>query len=809
MGTGYANPAQAFPSLHRETTMMRQPRRGKDRRDRVCLGLLCLLILTACATTEEQRFPLDYSSGIEATFQRDTAREALPAYLRMGADLERRGDFVGAAIAYRNASMSARVLGRLQDALDTGQKAVAMAERTGKPFHLAVALVGLGRTHIGLNAPQKAIPVFERAAQYAREARQPSPEASSYSGLSLAYRRLGKPEQAVDHETKAVAVLEAAIPRLTVEWSRFGVEAQRRLAGLERNYAETLVGLGWTHFSLRQWDPARLAFQKALEVGQRIRVPQVVASAHQGLGTIAARQGDFQVGVSQLEEALRLSQRPEFVARTQETLGRVYRGMGKLPEAEAALRQAVTGIEDLRSLLGSEELRESFFEDKAATYELLVLTLLERGKATEAFDVSERARARAFLDLLGNRVTLSRGRSQALIAEERTLRERISALKAQPEDSPALRRELELAREAYQAFLQRVRQVDREQASLMTVEPLTLPQVQGLLPEGAVLLEYFVTQQGTILWTVEREAVSAVTLPLRDQGLARLVQSFRELIASPERQAETAQMAQALFDQLVRPALRGRAPRELLIVPHDALHYLPFQALMSAPGRYLIQDAPLYYYSSASLMQFTRAKAQAGPFSLFGLGNPDLRDPTLYLRYAEREVRAVADLFPQSVILVQRDATKTTTREHSPRHTLLHFATHAELDEADPLGSALLLAPSNGDDGRLEVQEIFGLNLQASLVVLSACETALGRLTRGDELTGLTRAFIYAGTPSIITTLWKVNDRASYELMRDFYRHLEAGQNKAEALRQAQLATLAKYPHPYYWAAYQLTGEPR
>ncbi|OGB94835.1 MAG: hypothetical protein A3H39_07530 [candidate division NC10 bacterium RIFCSPLOWO2_02_FULL_66_22] len=789
--------------------MMRRPRRGKDRRDRVCLGLLCLLILTACATTDEQRFPLDYQAGIEATYQPDRAREALPAYLGMGSDLERRGDFVGAAIAYRNASLSARVLGRLQDALNTSQKAVEMAERSKKPIHLAIALVALGHTHIGLNAPQKAIPVFERAAQLARESQNPGPEAVSYSGLSLANRRLGNLEQAVEHETKAVAVLEAAIPRLTIESRRFGVEGQRRLAGLERNYAEGLLGLGWTHANRRQWEPARLAFQKALDAGNRIRVPQVVASATQGLGIIAARQGDFQAAVGQLEEALQLSQRPEFVARTQEALGRAYRGMGRLPEAEAALRQAVAGIEDLRSLIGSEELRESFFEDKAATYEFLVLTLIEQGKGSDAFDVSERARARAFLDLLGNRVTLSRVRSQALIAEERALRERISALKAQPEDSPALRRELELAREAYRAFLQRVRQVDREQSSLMTVEPLTLSQVQALLPEDAVLLEYFVTQQATILWTVDRKTVSAISLPLRGPGLARLVQSFREMIASRERQDDTQRMAQSLFNQLVRPALRGRTFRELLIVPHDALHYLPFQALMSAPGRYLIQDAPLYYYSSASLMQFTRAKVQGGTANLFALGNPDLQDPTLNLRFAEREVRAVAALFPNTVLLTRREATKATTREHSPRHTILHFATHAELDETDPLGSALRLAPSNSDDGRLEVQEIFGMELHASLVVLSACETALGKLTRGDELTGLTRAFIYAGTPSIITTLWKVSDRASYELMREFYQHLKAGRDKAEALRQAQLATLAKYPHPYYWAAYQLTGEPR
>ncbi len=119
------------------------------------------------------------------------------------------------------------------------------------------------------------------------------------------------------------------------------------------------------------------------------------------------------------------------------------------------------------------------------------------------------------------------------------------------------------------------------------------------------------------------------------------------------------------------------------------------------------------------------------------------------------------------------------------------------------------MTPSGSDDGRLEVQEVFGLTLQANLVVLSACETHLGKLKKGDELTGLTRAFIYAGTPSIITTLWQVSDRSSYELMRLFYQNLKAGLNKAEALQQAQIATLERHAHPYYWAAYQLTGEPR
>ncbi len=805
---------------------------------------LCLLAVAGCATTAEQgssqaaeqgkaqaranrassqpagqarspggderRFPLNYLSGVEATYDLDTAREALAAYKKMGASLERSQRYPGAAIAYKNAAGAASTLGRLQEALELSQRAVEMAEHTRQPLHLGPAYLTLGWSQIHLSAPLKAIPALEQAARYAKEAGNPNAEASSFSGLSRAYRMIGKRELAVENTTQAVQVLEATLAAKTVEWTKSGMQGQRRLTNLEREYAQALTELGWNHVSLRQWGPAQAAFEKALEIGNQIQLQHVIATAHQGLGAAAGRQGDSQTSVKHLEEALRLNPRPGAAAWTQGALGRAYRGMGKLPEAEEALRQAVAGYEDLRSQLGSETLREVFFEDKAEIYEFLVLTLLEQGKAAEAFDASERARARAFLDLLANKVTLSRGRTQALIAEERALRERISAIRAQPEDSPTLRQELELAREAYQAFLQRVRKMDREQASLMTVEPLTVREVQDLLPEGSVLLEYFVTGQGvTLLWTVERGSVSAVTLRGGRQMVAQRVQAFRELIATRNRVAETQRLAQALFNQFVRPGLRQRRPKELLIVPHDALHYLPFQALMPAPDRYLIQEAPLYYYSSASLMQFTREKALGGLPTPFAVGNPDLKDPTLNLRYAEREVRGVADLFPGAVLLTRQEATKTKARDHSSQHTLLHFATHAELDETDPMGSALLLTPDTGDDGHLEVQEIFGLNLHASLVVLSACETALGKLTRGDEMTGLTRAFIYAGAPSVITTLWKVNDRASYELMREFYKNLKDGKDKAEALRQAQLATLEKYPHPYFWAAYQLTGEPR
>jgi CHAT domain-containing protein len=810
--------------------------------------LLCLSTVSGCATTEEttaaapgrgrgrapsparastddqQRFPLNYVSAQRAALDPATAQAALAAYRRMGADLERQERFAQSAIAYSNATVSARALGRLQDALDASQKAVQMAERAGDPRHLAPALLRQGETHMDLNAPQRAIPVLERAAQYARESSNPTAEAGSYIWLSRAYRRLGKPDSAKESTQKAIAVLEPAILALRRMRPRPGTRERARLWNMQRTYANALLDLGWSQIALQELDPAQVSLQKAMEVGKQIRVAHVTALAQQGLGRVAAAQSDFQGAVTHLQESLRLSRQPGFVGTTQRALGRAYRGMGKLPEAEEALRKAVAGIEDVRSQLQSEEHREAFVEDKMDAYAQLIQVLFDQGKLAEAFDMSERARARAFLDLLGNRVSLSKGRDAALIAEERALQERIAQLKAretigedeeeEPEETthpgqPPLQRELDLAREAYAAFLTRVRAQSREQASLMTVEPLTLPEVQALLGPETVLLEYFVGGGRTLLWAVTSGSLRAVRLRIGEDDLTRRVSEFRDLIGSRGRLDELQKAAQDLYRTLVGPAFPGGPPRELIIVPHRVLHYLPFHASMPAPGRYLLQDSLVSYLSSASLLQFTREKRDAGAPSALAVGNPDLGDPALNLRYAEREVREVERLFPQTTVLVRKDATKDQTRRHLNAQSLIHLATHADFDEQDPLGSALLLRPEGKDTGRLEVQEIFGLDLDSNLVILSACETSLGKLTQGDEVVGLTRAFIYAGTPSVITTLWQVDDRSSYELMQSFYESLRAGQAKGEALRKAQIATLAKYPHPYYWAAYQLTGEPR
>ncbi|HEX9900391.1 MAG TPA: tetratricopeptide repeat protein, partial [Candidatus Methylomirabilis sp.] len=304
-------------------------------------------------------------------------------------------------------------LGRLQVALETSQKAVEMAERTGNPRHIAPALIRLGQTHMDLNAPQRAIPVFEKAAQHAQDARNPNAEGSSYIWLSRAYRRLGKPDLARENTEEAVSVLESAILRMQGGRRGRGSRGEGGLWNMERNYANALLDLGRNDLALSRLESARTAFQKALEAARRIGDPHLMAHAQQGLGRVAAGRREFQAAVTHLQEALRLSQQAAFVETTQRILGRIYREVGDLSQSEDFLRKAVASIEDMRSQLQSEEHREAFVEDKMGAYAQLIQVLFDQRKIAEAFEMSERARARAFLDLLGNRVSLSKGRSAA------------------------------------------------------------------------------------------------------------------------------------------------------------------------------------------------------------------------------------------------------------------------------------------------------------------------------------------------------------------------------------------------------------
>ena len=762
-----------------------------------------------------------------------------------------------AIVAYMQAASAANSSGQLQKAVIYGEKALEIARRTKAPAYNRAdpvldypplpelsAIRTLLPIYRSVRAFDKAAALIEKGFTLAREVRDLNRREDSEAALSAAlgseFLRQREYEKAIDALLNAVYLRKS----FTAGVRRFSRTAENSENGL----VGSLIDLGDAYRSAGRSDEAMQYYQEAFEYVKQGRLRYTAEySLYAGIGQVNLQQRNFSQALENFQKALALAEaqrRINAVSSVNQRIGDILRQTGKSAEAVSYYQKAIQQIESTRALLESEEYRQSYFEGRVNVYERLIRDLMASGRTEEAFNYSERARSRAFLDVLGTKVQLANVKS-GLLQEEMALQERVAGVKARlqsTDENPGdLRRELREAERAYDSLLAKVRKQNKEQTSLMAVEPLTLKQVQELLQPGTTLVEYFVGQVTTRVWIIEKERMQYVGIRLGKQELEERVRTLRDSIFALGEQEKFNESSTFLYQELIQPILPHASGNELIVVPHDVLHYLPFHALRSLDGRYLIEQYPIYYISSASLLQFVKEKRKAGGEKVLAFGNPDLGDPEKNLEYAELEAEEVKNVYPQSTVYVKKDATEEKSKSLSPNYDILHFATHAQLNEDDPLSSAVLLAKEDKEDGRLEVREIFGMDLKAKLVVLSGCETGLGKLSTGDELVGLTRAFIYAGTPSVVASLWSVDDSSTAHLMASFYRNLKT-MSKVEALRQAQLELIrgegrsdllarrgvggigklgettksesaSRGPisistsHPYFWAPFILVGD--
>ncbi|WP_199317510.1 CHAT domain-containing protein [Planktothricoides raciborskii] len=276
-----------------------------------------------------------------------------------------------------------------------------------------------------------------------------------------------------------------------------------------------------------------------------------------------------------------------------------------------------------------------------------------------------------------------------------------------------------------------------------------------------------------------------------------------------------------LHKLLIKPIedlLPTNPDERVIFVPTDALFYLPFAALVDEEGKFLIEKHTIVMSPAITVLETTHKQRQnlsSSAQDIVIVGNPQMPKlapspgeepkPLAPLHYAEKEAIEIAKMFNTSA-LIGANATESTVVERLKTARIIHFATHGFVDNIQPLNSGVALTPGGSEDGLLTADEIFDLKLNAELVVLSACDTGLGQLT-GDGMIGLSRSFLNAGVPSLVMSLWAVDDRTTSQLMVQFYQNLQTTPNKAQALRQAMLTMKNQYPDPYYWAAFTLIGE--
>ncbi len=431
-----------------------------------------------------------------------------------------------------------------------------------------------------------------------------------------------------------------------------------------------------------------------------------------------------------------------------EGLGRVEIARGDRPAALKAYLETVRLAEGLRSKFQSEEFKTGLFGDIQKVFDTALDLSLEARDFEAAWALSEASRSRQLLDSVRERAT-----------------------------------------------------------DTLATERVSLVQLQQSLAHGEGVLQFHVLENRSVVWLIGRDGVKASLLPQGQAGLARLVDAFRSSVI--ERRRDTTTLAVGLYKTLLSDTDLSQV-RRLFVVPHGPLHYLPFQALND--GRtYLVERMALAVWPSSAIGARLIASGKSAAPSLLGFGNPST-EKNVPLPGAEREVQRIAKLFPRNQIFVQQEATKLRFRTGANQASVVHVAAHAEMDEVDPLFSRILFASTPNETGLLEARDVYSLDLAGvQLITLSACESGLGKVARGDEIIGFTRSFLSAGTHSIVASLWPVADDSTDLMMGRLYPELSQGRDLMASMQLAQIEVQRnrRFTHPFFWAPFNVIGNGR
>jgi CHAT domain-containing protein/tetratricopeptide (TPR) repeat protein len=693
-------------------------------------------------------------------------------------------------------------LGDLDRALKSYDHAKKIYHESGRRDGEVAALIGIGSTRQRMRQLDQALGAFEEA----RKA------ASEESWQVLHYLGLG--QYAAGRPAEALPNLERALQ--TAQDSHNSM-----------NEGATRLALGSVYRVLGNLDAAAEQFGKSIDLGIALEIPNIVAPAL-------------------LQRAM------------------LRRDEGRLEAARDDIERALALIESTRRNIAGQQLRTSFFATRRGFYEFYIDLLLrldgfhpKKGYQALALAASERARARGLLDLIAEgRIDVRQGLTPDLRRQEDQLSDELS------KDQSELRKidlSAERAKELRADFARldtrreqlewQIREQNPRYAGVRSPRILDMTEIRSqVLDDRTAFIEFALGEKGSTLFVVTRRTLSTYPLPPASLIAGQVLQ-LRKGLEQESRltRRDYLDAAFQLYQSLLAPAAQALAGKQrLLIAPDGALYYIPFEALLTEPAQgdypdlpYLLRRYSISYVPSASVLASLREPRQeplpTSPKKLVAFAPfPGSANGTVARRAApgdaagadgdrwnrqplpasKQEILELARLYPGESLSFLGDDANEGTVKHNPAvvHThRLHFATHAQLDERYPEYSALVLTRGAGEDGLLQVHEIFRLRLSADLVVLSACQTALGKEVTGEGLIGLTRAFFYAGVPSLVVSLWNVADGPTPDLMLDFYKDLDRLNDKGVALRNAKLSMIkrGKYAHPSYWAPFILIGEPR
>jgi CHAT domain-containing protein/Tfp pilus assembly protein PilF len=737
--------------------------------------------------------------------------------------------------------------GNNRRALEFFQKSLVLAESLGAKIGIATNLQNIGNLHRKQANYELALQYYRKALELNEGLKDKEGVAGSLNNIGIVYSQQGDYAQALEYYQKSLKLKEEI--------------------GRKDSIAGTLTNIGIAYSYLNNYEMALQHYKKSLMLDEEVGSKKGAAMSLNTIALIYNRQRNYPLALEHAERSVTLAAQSgnlDYLWQSHTTAGRAHLGLDHFDQAQKSFGEAISTIETLRAqTIGGEQEQQRFFEDKLGPYHGMTALLTKQGKPAEAFSYAELAKARVLLDVLqSGRVSVAKAMSTPERERESKLKRELAALGAEV-SRESLGRQSDRARlTELRARLQKARlEYEDYQTTLYAAhpelkvrrgetQPITLSETSQLLPDAAsALVEYMVTDEKTYLFVLTRGAragepvaLKTYTLEIKGKELAQQVERFRQQLA--RRDLDFNERARSLYDLLLAPArseLQGK--RTLIIVPDGTLWELPFQTLQSSDNRFLIEDHVISYAPSLTVlreMMRSRRKENAAPSAptLLAFGNPSLGkrmgesatsgvplmdeklDP---LPEAERLVNQLPQLYgaQQSRVYTGAEAREDRVKTEAAGFRLLQLATHGVRNDLNPMYSYVLLSQtaSQTEDGLLEAWEMMNLNLGADLVILSACETARGRVGAGEGMIGMTWALFVAGSPATVVSQWKVESASTTELMLEFHRQLKEKYRNdksrvtttAEALRAAELKMLAnsQYRHPFYWAGFVLIGDGR
>ncbi|KAB8331770.1 CHAT domain-containing protein, partial [Scytonema tolypothrichoides VB-61278] len=679
--------------------------------------------------------------------------------------------------------------GDYKQAIQYYQQSLSIARAIGDKQGEGNSLGSLGLAYGSLGDYKQAIQYYQQYLPIARAIGDKQGEGASLGNLGNAYFSLGDYKQAIQYYQQSLSIARAI--------------------GDKQGEGNSLGSLGLAYDSLGDYKQAIQYHQQSLSIARAIGDKQGEGASLGNMGVVYLSLGDYKQAIQYQQQWLSIARAigdKQSEGNSLNNLGYALLNSNNPKAAETNLRSAIAVWESMRARLGDNDtFKISIFEIQAMSYRLLQQALIAQNQPTQALEIAERGRARAFAELLASR---------------------------QQSNSPA------------PPNLERIQQIAKQQNATLVEYSIAWNDlyIWVIKPTGKITF-HKVDIKNTKLGNIAEDTRTAAATLAEGRGVANnvitnLVRETRSTLktttgnVSPPNTTDIVRSLNCrgnsclkqMYKLLIQPIaqeLPTNPDSRVIFIPHESLFLVPFAALQDENEKFLIEKHTILIAPSVQVLELTRQKRlklqQASQNSVLIVGNPTMPkvspkigepakqlDP---LPGTETEANIIAKLL-NTQPLTGKGATKAAVEQQMLKAKIIHLATHGLLDNIDEPGipGVVALAPSGKDDGLLSANEVLKLKLNAELVVLSACDTGWGRIT-GDGVIGLPRAFITAGTPSIVASLWRVPDESTAFLMPEFYRQLGKNRDKARALRQAMLETRKKYPNPSDWAAFIFIGE--